>query len=60
MLDALLEYSTQGHVPPLFADHKLTIELNSNNVELPERMEGNVSYSKFILMNVIMDKVQRS
>ena len=40
MLDALLEYSTQGHVPPLFADHKLTIELNSNNVELPERMEG--------------------
>ena len=44
MLDALLEHSTQGHIPPLFADNKLTVELNSNNIELPERMEGNVNH----------------
>ncbi len=39
MLDALLEFTTTGHVPPIFEEAKSNIPLKPI-VDLPERMEG--------------------
>ncbi len=53
LLDALLEFSTQGHVAPIFAEFKLSAELNSNTVELPERMDGEPFSSAVDLRRVV-------
>ena len=38
MLDALLEYTTHGNVPPVIEERKNTLPLR--DIDLPERMEG--------------------
>ena len=38
MLDALLQYTVHGTVPPVFLEKRAAVTLNS--VDLPERMEG--------------------
>nr|CAD7194247.1 unnamed protein product [Timema douglasi] len=43
MLDALLEYSSMGHLPSIFKDHQT--EFENHISELPQRMEGNHLYS---------------
>ncbi|CAL1268054.1 unnamed protein product [Larinioides sclopetarius] len=42
LLDALLQYATTKHVPPLFEELKSEIVLDAK--ELPQRMEGNHLY----------------
>ncbi|GFV43245.1 hypothetical protein TNCV_2049261 [Trichonephila clavipes] len=42
LLDALLQYTTTKHVPPLFEELKSDIVLDAK--ELPQRMEGNHLY----------------
>nr|CAD7257503.1 unnamed protein product [Timema shepardi] len=42
MLDALLEYSSMGHLPSIFKDHQT--EFENHISELPQRMEGNHLY----------------
>nr|CAD7458320.1 unnamed protein product [Timema tahoe] len=42
MLDALLEYSSMGHLPSIFKDHQA--EFENHITELPQRMEGNHLY----------------
>ncbi|KAJ4448499.1 hypothetical protein ANN_10515 [Periplaneta americana] len=42
MLDALLEYTSTGHLPSIFKDHQSQFTNKIN--ELPQRMEGNHLY----------------
>jgi len=42
MLDALLEYTSTGHLPSIFKDHQS--QLRNKITDLPQRMEGNHLY----------------
>lgn len=42
MLDALLEYTSTGHLPSIFKDHQS--QLRHKITDLPQRMEGNHLY----------------
>jgi hypothetical protein len=44
MLDALLQYTVHGTVPPVFLEKRAAVTLNS--VDLPQRMEGRNMYIK--------------
>lgn len=42
MLDGILEYTSTGHMPSIFKEAEFT--LTTQNLELPQRMEGNHLY----------------
>jgi membrane-bound transcription factor site-1 protease len=42
MLDALLEYTSTGHLPSIFKDHQS--QFTNKITDLPQRMEGNHLY----------------
>ena len=43
LLDALLQYATTTHIPPIFEELKSDFNLESKS--LPQRMEGIIGYS---------------
>lgn len=50
MLDALLEFTSTGHMPSIFKDNSAKVTFPSTDEPLPQRMEGNhlYRYSKVI------------
>ncbi|PNF21813.1 Membrane-bound transcription factor site-1 protease [Cryptotermes secundus] len=56
MLDALLEYTSTGHLPSIFKDHQS--QFINRITDLPQRMEGNHLYRYSKVLENHMDTLQ--